>query len=396
MHGTESNPVQGKKRGRIRLHEASALNDITYRGPLNCRFFQILGWFCIVVSQVVVMASAGSRFSPPEDWVAGAEPFLSRVADLALPFLLIANFSLIMNGQKNFRTLLLKNLSAAAGLFAAFTLILGHFITETLMLISQDPTQVPAVIQSVFSRSAENGFLCFNIFVDLFLCTLIMYFLNARPARFFTGRRIVLFRLLVLLPAAYELLCVIVKIRTVRHEIVLSPYLYPLLTVKPPAIFLLFVLLAAFIKTREIRFRRRGRTRGEYLEFLKTNRNSLNFSVFLAVMLVFLSLADFLAVSLLSGRNGAGAVQMDPVLRALGFGESQHLVLIVLPVLLFSYTRRPEKTGAGVAIPLAGFVLILLVYLQGILQILYCVRLPKYNLDSYTPLVLRYLNLLRR
>ena len=144
MHGTENNPVQGKNRGRIRLHEASALNDITYRGPLNCRFFQILGWFCIVVSQVVVMASPGSRFSPPEDWVAGAEPFLSRVADLALPFLLIANFSLIMNGQKSFRTLLLKNLSAAAGLFAAFTLILGHFITETLMLISQDPTQVPS------------------------------------------------------------------------------------------------------------------------------------------------------------------------------------------------------------------------------------------------------------
>ena len=395
MYGTEANPVPDKKRGRLRLHEASALNDIAYRGPLNYRFFQILGWLCIVVSQVVVMTSVGSRFSAPPDWVTGTKSFLSDLADMALPFLLIANFSLIMNGQKTFRTLLLKNFFAMSGLFAACTLMLGHFITEALKLVSSDPSRVPDVIQTVFSYSAENGFLCFNIFVDLFLCTLVMYFLNARPKRFFTGRRIILFRLLVLLPVAYELLCMIVKIRTARHETLLSPYLYSLLTVKPPMTFVLFVILAAFIKTREIRFCRQGRTHEEYLEFLKTNRNSLNFSVFLAVMLTAISLIDFLAVSLLSARGDAGAARMDPVFRALGFGESKFLFLLALPVLLFSYTRKPKRTGLGVAVPLAGFVLIILVYLQSVLQILHCVNLPKYNLDTYTPLIVQYINLLR-
>ena len=314
---------------------------------------------------------------------------------MALPFLLIANFSLIMNGQKSFRALLLKNFFALAGLFAVCTLMLGHFITETLKLISQDPSRVPDVIQTVFSRSAENGFLCFNIFVDLFLCTLVMYFLHARPARFFTGRKLILFRMLVLLPAACELLCMIVKIRAARQEMVLSPYLYSLLTVKPPMTFVLFVFLAVFIKTREIRFCRHGRTHAEYLEFLKTNRNSLNFSIFLAVLLVVLSLIDFLAVSLLSVQENAGTAHMDPVFRALGFGESKYLFLLALPVLLFSYVRKPKRTGLGTAVPLAGFVLIILVYLQSLLQILHFVNLPKYSLDTYTPLIVQYINMFR-
>ena len=42
----------------------------------------------------------------------------------------------------------------------------------------------------------------------------------------------------------------------------------------------LFVVLAVFIKTRELRFRRRGGTHEEYQQFLLTNRNSLHFSAF--------------------------------------------------------------------------------------------------------------------
>jgi hypothetical protein len=60
--------------------------------------------------------------------------------------------------------------------------------------------------------------------------------------------------------------------------------------------FVLFVALALFVKTRELRFRRNGKTHEEYRAFLKTNRNSWNFSVFLAIMLVIVSLLDFVAV----------------------------------------------------------------------------------------------------
>lgn len=377
---------------RIRLHEASALNDIAYRGPLNCRTFQILGWFCIVAAQIAIMMSVGSHFGTGKDFFISAEKPIGDLAKLALPFLLIFNFTLIMNGQRTFRALLLKNFFAMAGLWAAYSLLLGHFVTGTLELLSTDPSRVAPNLDTLLSRAAENGFFCFNVFVDLFLCTLVMYFLNARPKRFFTGRKILIFRLFTLLPVAWEIVSMVLKVRSVRGELTLSLYVYPLLTVKPPMTFVLFVLLAAFLKTRELRFCRHGRTREEYQEFLGTNRNSLSFSVFLAILLVLVSVTDWIAVSLLPASGGV----TDPVYRALGFGESRYLFVLAPLVLLFSYTRRPKRTGLGIAVPLAGFVLIILVYLQGILQILHLTDLPKYNFDSYMPVVLTYVDKLRK
>lgn len=387
------NAVSGKKKARVRLHEASALNDIGYRGPLNYRVFQVCGWICIVIAQIVIMMSLGSHFGPAEDGLTGAKPLLSDLAELALPFLLIANFTLIMNGQRTFRALLLKNFFAMAGLFAAYALLLGHFITGVLTLLSDDPSQVTPTLFTVLRSAAENGFYSFNIFVDLFLCTLVMYFLNARPKRFFTGKKLLLFRAFTLIPFAYEAVCMVVKIRTAQGRLAISPYLYPLLTVKPPMTFLLFVILAVFIKTREFRFLRHGRTREEYRAFLGTNRNSLGFSVFLACMLVVISAVDQAAVSLLSGTGTAAGLQ--PVYRALGFGDSRWLFLLAPLVLLFSYTREPKRVRWNAAIPLTGFVLIILVYLQGILQILHFVNLPTVRLNNYTPLVITFLNTIR-
>lgn len=383
-----------KNRDRVRLHEASALNDIAYRGPLNYRFFQILGWICIVIAQAVVMVSVGSRFGTFSDPLTESEPLLSDVAELALPFLLIANFTLIINGQRSYRSLLLKNFFAMAGLFAAWVLLLGHFVTGALALMSDDPSRVWPTIRTVLSRASENGFYHFNIFVDLFLFTLVMFFLNARPKRFFTGKRILIFRSLTLLPFAWEIVSLILKVRTVRGEIVLSPYLFGLLTAKPPMTFLLFVILAVFIKTREMRFLRHGRTHEDYRAFLKTNRNSLNLSVFMACMLIVISAVDHAAVSLLSGTGTVSGLQ--PLHRALGFGDSRWLFVLALPVLLFSYTREPKKARWNIAIPLTGFVFIILVYLQGILQILHLVNLPKWHLDSYTPLIITVLNGIRK
>ena len=230
--------------------------------------------------------------------------------------------------------------------------------------------------------------------MDLFLCTLVMYFLNARPKRFFAGKGILLFRSFTVIPVIYECVCMVIKIRTAQDRLVLSPYLYALLTVKPPMTFLLFVVLAVFIKTRELRFLRGGRTGKEYRAFLGTNRNSLNFSVFLACMLAVISAVDQAAVSLLSETGTVSGLQ--PVYRALGFGDSRWLFLLIPLVLLFSYTREPKRVRWNAAIPLTGFVLIILVYLQGTLQILHLVDLPKVHLNNYTPLIFTYLNTISR
>lgn len=88
----------------------------------------------------------------------------------------------------------------------------------------------------------------------------------------------------------------VLKVRSARGLVEIPVWAWPLMTVKPPMTFVLFVALALFVKTRELRFRRHGKTHEEYLAFLKTKRNSWNFSVFLAVMLVIVSIVDILVL----------------------------------------------------------------------------------------------------
>ncbi len=96
-----------QQHARTRWHERAAQKDIRFRGPLNYVHFQILGWLCIVASQGALILQLGSRFvSLPDSYLRLQEP-LSFLSLLSLPFLLIANFAQIMNGQNSYKTLLM-------------------------------------------------------------------------------------------------------------------------------------------------------------------------------------------------------------------------------------------------------------------------------------------------
>ena len=64
----------------------------------------------------------------------------------------------------------------------------------------------------------------------------------------------------------------LLKAKPIRGEHAIPVIFFPLLTVKPPMTFVEFMVMAIFIKTREYRFCRHGKTRADYRESLKTNR----------------------------------------------------------------------------------------------------------------------------
>lgn len=282
-----------EKRKRIRLHETTHENDIKYLGPLNYQHFQMLGWLCIVISQAVVMLKLGGRFD--KQLAADTKTLVSvlvEIADFSLPFLLIANFAKILNASENYWKQLLKNAGAMAGIALLYVVMLYRYLISGVSAILDEPGQATALIQSLLGSRLDNGFLAFNIFVDLFLCTLVMLFLNYKPKKIFRGKSLHVFRLFALLPIGYEVFCMILKILAAEKAISIPLWFNALMPVKPIMTFVLFLLLAAFVKTRELRFRRHGKTHEEYQAFLKTRRNSRNFSIFLAVMLVVVSVVD--------------------------------------------------------------------------------------------------------
>ena len=465
MFGKRDNTDKVKKK-RVKLHEVTSENDIRYRGPLSFFHFQILGWLCLVISQVALIVSLAGRIDADAAVnTAGVLGLLQNAANLSLPFLLIYVFAQLLNTEGGYIKQIVKNAAAMAGIWALSCLVFYRYIVGGIGAFIEKPGEILPAIQTAIALAAPSGFIAFNIFVDLFLCALSMFFLNYKPRHIFTGKTRFLFRLLALLPIAYEVGCMVLKERSARGLVEIPIWAYPLLTVKPPMTFVLFLVLALFVKTRELRFRRHGKTHEEYMAFLQTRRNSWNFSVFLAIMLVVVSIADLAVVfgftvnelvqstvtnveaslsatptpdpsaleqaltaamqedgfdmeafeaNLPNAATEADAtpkpINLDEVdaetlkatiddamreenlddaanrgidiARAVGFGDSIYLFLLAPLVLLFSYTRKPKYPWMSMLVPVAGFALIFVAYVEGIHQILYLLPVRKMSLDE--------------
>ena len=381
----EKNPEQ--KRRIFRLPKLTLEDDIRYRGPLSYQHFQIFGWTCIVLTFVIVMIKLAVKVNADmEPRLAGWADVLSYFSDLSLPFLLVANFSMILDSSSGYRKQLIKNGAAMAGIALAFLLFFNRYILGTFQALDETPEDTLETVSAIIRSSSESGFYVFNIFVDLFLCTIFMFFLNYKPRKIFTGKARFIFRLFALFPIAYEAACIYFKTLSGLGSIEIPVNCYPLLTVKPPMTFALFVVLAFFIKTRELRFRRRGGTHEEYQQFLLTNRNSLHFSVFAGIQMLIFGVLDIFVLifgaMLLAGGDEELTYRMLDVIHAAGFGESAVLVILAPFMLLYSYTREPKKKIISTLIPAAGIILIIMIFIQGFYQVILTANLPKTDLTE--------------
>ena len=245
------------------------------------------------------------------------------------------------------------------------------------------------MVMDLVTMFTHYGFLCFNLFIDLFLCTLFMFFLNYRPRRVFGGKWIILFRLLAILPVGYEVGSILIKAACADGRVVLPVWSFPLLTVKPPMTFFVFVLMVFFLKFRELRYCRHGNTHEDYEAFLRTKRNSLHFSIFLAVMLVIAGIVDAIVMLYMMIKQAGSVEALEklmetaddyyPIAVAVGFGKSIPLIFIAPLMLLYSYTRRPRFDKVTTLIPVVGIALIGIIIIQGGYQVLCVANLPRIN-----------------
>ena len=383
MAGTASkagNAAETKKqRKRKKLHEYTAENDLKYRGPLNYQAFQILGWLCMVCTVPVVMINFGGEIHPDiAERLGGPGNVLSYIAALSLPFLLMSNFSRILANTEGFKRQFLRNGGAALAIFAGTVFVGSRYFVGTAQQIFVQKDEVLPLLTSAFRKYNREGFVAFNLFIDLFLCTLTMYFLNARPKRFFTGKKTIILRLFVLLPIAYEVICLILKIRSARGLVRLPLWSFPLLTVKPVMTFVFFVFAALLVRFREYRYCRNGRTHEEYLEFMKTNRNAFHLSVRFSLSMVFFAAVDMiLFFTMIFSHMGQvvseGAAEMNAAqelsrgiqsVEAIGIGGAMTLVMIAPLMLLYSYNTVPKRKIISMLVPAAAIVLMILAALE--------------------------------
>ena len=377
------------RKNKISIYDRNASNDIRYRGPLSYRHLQIMGWFGISFLVLHSLIELGIMIDPNQPkWVLSLNSVASVVSEFALPLFLFANFAILLDRKKTFKAQLLKFGGLSLLVVILFLLVTEHYILEVGTAIAGDKAGVQAQIDGYFLSRIRTGSLSFNFFVDMFLCTLLLFFLEYTPKKVFTGKKRYLFRMFALIPVVYEAGSLVIRILAYYGIIAPPLIVYPLLTTKPPMSFVLFVILVLFIKIRELRFRKRGKTKQEYMEFTKTRLNSLQFSVFSSIMILVTGVIDLI---LLIGFSAFDIVvknmdHMEQVENASeqaleemsmvaargvagwGIGLHSSMIFIIPIILLFSYTRNHKNPKADLAIPIGGILLAVFVGIEGLHQ----------------------------
>lgn len=375
-------PIVRKKKRR-HFSEITAENDIKFRGPLTYRHLRIMAWVALAIAQIGVMLTVYKRFD------AGAAATIDSIntvtgllGTLATPLFLFANFAIILSGRESFKKSLIRFGALAGAFLLAFIIVYAHYILGILTaLCGGDRATARELFLSVVQLG--HGYLAFNIFLDLLLCTLFLFFLNYKPKKIFVGKKLIIFRLFALLPLIYEAVSVTLKILSSMGTIALLPWFYPFLTTKPPLAFLMFIALGLHLKRREHSYIKRGKTAEEHKEFINTNANSLHFSIHTSVVIVITVILDAvlfvliaaICVSTVPGIEdpavmGAAIESALSMVYHWGFGQSIPLLLLIPIVMFFSYTRTCKHPKFDIFVPLAGVALIVLLYIEGAFQLI--------------------------
>ena len=377
------------RKNKISIYDRNASNDIRFRGPLSYRHLQIMGWLAISFLVLHLLIDLGIMIDPNQPkWVLSLNTATGNISELALPLFLFANFAILLDRKKTFKAQLLKFGGLSLLVVILFLLVTEHYILEVGTAIVGDRSSVQTQIDGYFLSRIRTGTISFNFFVDMFLCTLLLFFLEYTPKKVFTGKKRYIFRMFAFIPILYEAGSLVIRI--LAYYGINSPPLivYPLLTTKPPMSFALFLILVLFIKIRKLRFRKKGKTKQEYMEYTKTRLNSLQFSVFSSIMILITGVIDVL---LLIGFSAVDVVvknmdQLEQIENASkqaleemsmasargveGWGIGAHFTMIyIIPIiLLFSYTRNHKNPNADLAIPIGGILLAVFVGIEGLHQ----------------------------
>ena len=371
----------------LKIYEITSENDSKFRGFFSYRHFKLMAWLFIVFSQIVLLAKLKEKQDVEPITSDSVRGIMSFLATLSLPMLLVSNLTVLINGSNNYKKLLMINGAATLGFFAGAVFVYEHYILNLFSILLGGRKSANAAISDGLFSSDSGSFVVCNIFVDIFLCTLVVFFMNYTPNNHFQGNKIKIFRAMVFIPIIYEAVCLVLKVLSITHRIKLPLIVSPLLTTKSPLVFLIFLFMSGFIKRRENIFLKNNKTSDEYLEFLKTNTNSRDFSKFMICLIlifmvidgIFYALTMFILVPDAFSAPAAEIEMANSIIKKIGIGESISLVSMIPFLYFYSYSKIYKKTLIDLLIPIASIGVIVFLYFESGFTIL--ISLAKTRLE---------------
>ena len=369
------------KTKRIPLKHRTLENDIKYRGPISYRYIRIMAWVFLIISQIGILVKFNIKLDPASQsqigWLKDAGSFLSS---LPLPLFLLANFAFIFQRKGNWKYLLTFYGGVALVLYILGNVIIIHYGYGFINAFTPtDFMQMANAFGSLLFNLGNLGSV-FNIFIDLFLCTLLFFFMNYTPKNI-KKENIKYFRLLALLPILYEVASILIKYFVATGAMNIPFFCFFLLPSKPPMMFVAFVVLVLVLKIEEYKRLKEKQDPHFITEHRKTNAHSLRFSIIIAIVFFSAALLDliiYFVSAIAIGENvfTPGIVDEETaayfgmyVVDSMGFGRATSLFIVAPIALLFSYTKTHQNKKIDTFIPIIAIALIAFVYLEGMFQI---------------------------
>ena len=368
------------KTAHIRLKDRTLENDIKYRAPLSYRYLRIIAWICLIIAQIGMVAKLNIRIVPGSEQQIGWVKDMGEIfATFPLPLFLLANFAVMYQKRDSWKKLIMFYGGVALGLYIVANVVIIHYGYGFVNAFAQINFMDMAKGFGLLLFGLGKTGLVFNIFIDLFLCALVFYFLNYNP-KSFQGKKLIIFRSFVIIPILYEVGSILIKYFVSLGQMDLPFFVFFLLTSKPPLMFAAIVALFVILKIEELRKKKKYLNNDFVKEHRKTNAHSLRFSIIIAITFFVAGIIDliiYLSTSLaLASKFVADIEDIDVasylalyVISHLGFGDASTLLLIAPLTLLFTYTKVHKNKKIDPLIPVVGIALILFVYVEGIFQI---------------------------
>ncbi len=358
-------------------------DDIRFKGRISYRHLTIAGWIFLAAGIASNFLTASFFLSPNlyEKYV-----FLTYIlnvfSNMSIFMFLFANFSTILSGRKTFKQLLTTYTFLTLGVILLNVVFYARYVDGLEKAFDYFRSHLSSIATE---PSSHNGFY-FNVFLDLLLCTLLSFFLQYRPVKYFTGKKIYIFRAMALLPLLYEAVCIALKILVSSGMIRLPLWTHTFMPTKPVMCFILFIIMSTYVKLEERKFLKTGKTYEEYQEYLKTNTNSFRFAKKFALMLLIVSILDLVIVGIIvliiqgpdvyTSESDAPYMETYSTIYSWGFGTAFPMFLFIPFALFFSYTKSYKNTQIDSLIPIGGLILLILTVIEGTYHIL--ILLPNF------------------
>lgn len=361
-------------------------NDMNYRGPLSYRYLRIIAWISMTLMFISITLGVGMKIrgvmgasADNLEGLSRASNILSYFSALPLPLFLIANFAIILQHKGNYKKLISMYGKLLLGVYVGFMFIYYHYIVISLMCLGgMSFVEARNLSVDIFTILGEQSGLVVNVFVDLICCVFIMLFIDYTPKKRFKGKKIILFRCLVIIPILYEVISAILMGLLGMNNLFidftfsLPPEILPLIGKKPIGMILAFVAICIYIKIKEKIYLKRGGTEEGYKLYLETNRNSFKFSLVLSIIFLIVALLDFftllISTAIINGdnTNQSYTTIIINVLSNFTLGKSVVLIVCIPFIMLFSYTKRHNDPKTDILVAMGGIGLLVFAVIETI------------------------------